>query len=112
MILRAQDASAAAAAKREVLVTTEVVDTRVRISIADSGPGIAPHTMSRLFEPFYTTKPSGKGLGLGLVISQAIVDEFGGRLEAKNSRDTDSGSSGAVFVVELQRVTEKVTTRL
>jgi two-component system C4-dicarboxylate transport sensor histidine kinase DctB len=51
-------------------------------------------------------------LGLGLVISQAIVDEFGGRLEAKNSRDVDSGLGGAVFVVELQRVTEKVTTRL
>ncbi|WP_353556592.1 ATP-binding protein [Paraburkholderia terrae] len=112
LLTNAIDASAAAAARREVLVTTEIVDTRVRISIADSGPGIAPHTMSRLFEPFFTTKPSGKGLGLGLVISQAIVDEFGGRLEAKNSRDVDSGLGGAVFVVELQRVTEKVTTRL
>ncbi|MBN3762089.1 ATP-binding protein [Burkholderia sp. Ac-20365] len=111
LLTNAIDASAAAATRREVLVMTEVVDTLVRISIADSGAGIAPLAMPRLFEPFYTTKPSGKGLGLGLAISQAIVDEFGGRLEAKNSSDPETGLGGAVFIVELQRVTEEVVTK-
>ncbi len=111
LLTNAIDASAHAAMRREVLVTTEVVDTLVRIRFADSGPGIAPHALARLFEPFYTTKPAGKGLGLGLVISQAIVDEFGGRLEARSGGDADSGLGGAVFVVELQRMTEAVETK-
>jgi two-component system sensor kinase FixL len=62
-------------------------DTRshVLFSIRDSGPGIAPALIDRLFEPFVTSKP--EGLGLGLSISRTIVAAHGGRLWAENNAD-------------------------
>jgi C4-dicarboxylate-specific signal transduction histidine kinase len=57
----------------------------LRIIVQDSGSGLSPTDQQRLFEPFYTTKPSGAGLGLGLVISRDIAREFGGDLLAHNA---------------------------
>jgi C4-dicarboxylate-specific signal transduction histidine kinase len=57
---------------------------RVRIDVLDSGPGIGEAALARLFEPFYSTKPQGAGLGLGLAISRDIVHEFGGDITATN----------------------------
>ena len=54
------------------------------IVVRNSGPPIPPDILPRLFEPFVTSKPPGKGLGLGLTISAHIVREFGGRLRARN----------------------------
>jgi len=65
-----------------------------RLSVRDNGAGI--EDLDELFEPFYTTKKAGDGTGLGLAISSGIVNDFGGRLTARNS---DKG--GAVFEVEL-----------
>ncbi|HKL70839.1 sensor histidine kinase [Salibaculum sp.] len=66
----------------------------VRLSLRDNGPGIAD--LDSLFEPFYTTKEPGDGVGLGLAISSGIVNDFGGRLTARNAAD-----GGAVFEVQL-----------
>ena len=55
--------------------------THVLIAVRDSGPGLDPSALNRLFEAFYTTKP--QGLGLGLLISRSIVEAHGGRLWAK-----------------------------
>lgn len=68
----------------------------VRISIRDHGTGIADEVRSHLFEPFYTTKPAGEGLGLGLAISLAIVESYGGTLRTDNAAD-----GGAVFELTL-----------
>ena len=57
----------------------------VRVSVTDRGAGIAPGMMERIFEPFYSTKETG--LGMGLAISQAIIKAHGGRLWAANNPD-------------------------
>ena len=67
----------------------------VRVSVCDSGPGIPDDIRRRLFEPFYTTKPPGKGTGLGLHISHTVVARHGGRI------DVDSSPRGTCFVVTL-----------
>jgi two-component system C4-dicarboxylate transport sensor histidine kinase DctB len=67
-----------------------------RIAISNSGPAIAADVLQRMFEPFVTTKPAGKGLGLGLMLSNHIARSFGGELRARNLTP-----SGAEFVVTL-----------
>src|SRR6056297_115181 len=77
----------------EVMVTgTETV----LISVRDNGIGI--ENLENLFEPFYTTKAPGDGVGLGLAISSGIVTDLGGRLTARNR-----ASGGAVFEIRLPR---------
>jgi two-component system, NtrC family, C4-dicarboxylate transport sensor histidine kinase DctB len=69
---------------------------RCRIAISNSGPAIASDVLQRMFEPFVTTKPAGKGLGLGLMLSNHIARSFGGELRARNLVPC-----GAEFVVLL-----------
>lgn len=64
------------------------------LTIRDNGPGIVD--IDALFEPFYTTKQPGDGVGLGLAISSGIVNELGGRLTARNGQ-----KGGAVFEMQL-----------
>ncbi len=71
----------------------------VLIAVRDNGDGI--EELDRLFEPFYTTKAPGDGVGLGLAISSGIVNDFGGRLTARNAR-----SGGAVFEIILPALRE------
>jgi PAS domain S-box-containing protein len=66
---------------RELLISTGTSDTGdVRVAVRDSGPGLTPAALERLFEPFCTTKPGG--LGLGLSICRSIIEAHGGRLWA------------------------------
>ncbi|WP_116132631.1 ATP-binding protein [Tropicimonas sp. IMCC34043] len=66
------------------------------VSVRDNGHGIAD--LDRLFEPFYTTKQAGDGVGLGLAISSGIINDFGGRLTARNAT-----GGGAVFEIRLPK---------
>ncbi|RVU86048.1 sensor histidine kinase [Leucothrix sargassi] len=59
-------------------------DTTAQLSVSDTGHGIPESTLKELFEPFYSTKPSGIGMGLGLAISSNIITEVGGTLTAEN----------------------------
>ena len=79
-------------------ITTSVNESRDRIvaTVRDTGTGIPEDTLSRIFEPFYTTKEVGKGTGLGLAIAYGIVQEHGGQIIAANHP-----GGGAVFTVEL-----------
>jgi len=65
--------------RRELTVSTELAeDGVITISVADSGPGIAPELADRLFQPFVTTK--AQGMGVGLSICRSIVEAHSGRL--------------------------------
>ncbi len=76
------------AAPRELLISTKQDHTGVLVAVHDSGPGIHPEHLDRVFNSFYTTKPSGTGMGLS--ICRSIVDAHGGRLwaEANEPRGT------------------------
>lgn len=91
----APDDARNAAAPRLVLAARRQ-GARVRIGLRDNGPGIAAEALPHLFEPFYSTKANSEGLGLGLAISRAIVESFGGRLDAANPE-----GGGAEFVIIL-----------
>jgi PAS domain S-box-containing protein len=69
---------------------------RIFASVRDTGLGMSADALSRLFEPFYTTKEVGKGTGLGLAIAYGIVQEHGGHITAANHPE-----GGAVVTVEL-----------
>jgi PAS domain S-box-containing protein len=73
---------------RTIAIATGTVEeggrTYVRIAVEDSGPGIAPEILPRLFNSFVTTKARGKGTGLGLRICRRILEEMGGRISAAN----------------------------
>jgi len=82
--------------EKHIEVSLEQFDDRVRLSLRDTGPGIAAEDLPRVFEPFYTTKQRGQGLGLGLSISHRIIENLGGTLSAANHP-----GGGAVFTLEL-----------
>ena len=64
----------------DLFVSTKLVGDEIITSIRDTGTGMDPETVSRIFDPFYTTKESGKGTGLGLAIAAQIVEQHGGRI--------------------------------
>ena len=79
-----------------LVVTTAATGDLAHVTFTDSGPGIAPEVLTRVFDPFFTTGEVGEGAGLGLSIAYGIVSEHGGRLWAESPT-----GGGARFVVEL-----------
>ena len=57
---------------------------RLRVTIEDNGPGIPPESLERVFEPFFTTREIGQGLGLGLSVSYSVIERHGGVLRAES----------------------------
>jgi signal transduction histidine kinase len=76
--------------------STSPAKNSIEITVADNGPGIPPEIRDKIFEPFFSGREAGRGLGLGLAKCWRIVTLHGGQIEV---RDTPGG--GATFVVRL-----------
>jgi len=79
-----------------IVVRTEAAGPHVRLSVTDNGPGISPENLAKIFEPLFTTKASGVGLGLPTV--RTIVEQHGGTIDVDSTVDV-----GTTFVVWLPR---------
>ena len=91
MLNAIQALEAVAVESRELLISSSKNEpSSVAISVRDSGPGLSSESLSRLFDPFYTTKPDG--MGMGLSICQSIIESHGGRIWA-----TANVPNGATF---------------
>ena len=71
-----------------------------RLEVADDGGGMTPEVMARMFDPFFTTRGVGQGMGLGLAICHAIVTAHGGTISA-----TSQPGKGTTFQVDLPQAT-------
>lgn len=87
--------------ERIVTITVERDAAFVRIVIADNGPGIPPETREKIFTPFFTTKKSGEGIGLGLAIVDNIIHSMGGAIEVG-----DNSPHGTRFTLTLPSAPE------
>ena len=79
---------------RPVMISTRTTDSYIYISVQDLAKGITPDQLEKLFEPFYTSKSTG--LGMGLSISRTIIETHGGQLWAESD-----GSAGTQFYLKL-----------
>jgi signal transduction histidine kinase len=97
LLMNAIDAVAAMPPeRRRVRVRATQGDGIVRLAVSDTGPGIPSNRLSQIFEPFYTTKSEGSGMGMGLAIARSIVEAHAGRIAAENN---DSGGATVWFTV-------------
>jgi two-component system NtrC family sensor kinase len=79
-----------------VSVDTKKVDSKVEILVKDNGVGIPQKVVDKIFQPFFTTKPTGQGTGLGLSLSYDIVKAHGGEIQVQSKEN-----QGTEFTVVL-----------
>jgi C4-dicarboxylate-specific signal transduction histidine kinase len=79
-----------------ITVRGSAVDEMVTVEVADNGPGVAPEIMNRVFEPFFTTRDVGAGMGMGLSICHTIMESHQGSIRVGNR-----AGGGAVFTITL-----------
>ena len=87
-----------------ITVSSTLTSTRlgnIEITVKDNGSGILAEDLPHIFDPFYTRKLSGKGLGLGLSLAYNIIKDFGGSIRAESIQD-----QGSEFIVSLQQGTQ------
>jgi PAS domain S-box-containing protein len=93
LILNARDAMPSGG---QLTIQTRLVDTSLVVDFRDTGEGIAPENIARIYDPFFTTKEVGQGTGLGLALSYGIIQEHGGRIFAESRP-----GEGAHFTIKL-----------
>src|SRR5688500_4640947 len=79
-----------------VTVSTKKLGDRIEIKVSDNGNGIPQKVLDKIFQPFFTTKPTGQGTGLGLSLSYDIIKGHGGEIKV----DTKEGE-GSEFLIQL-----------
>jgi len=79
-----------------VSVSTKKIDGHISIHVKDNGNGIPQNVVDKIFQPFFTTKPTGQGTGLGLSLSYDIIKAHGGTLKVESKE-----GAGTEFVVQL-----------
>ena len=85
-----------AAYEPTVTVSTRRMDKKVEIRVKDNGNGIPQKVVDKIFQPFFTTKPTGQGTGLGLSLSYDIVKAHGGEIKVKTKE-----GEGSEFIIML-----------
>ena len=96
LVVNAEQAMSTANEGGQLTVKAAEQDDHVRITIQDNGPGIAPEHLDKVFVPFFTTRPGGKGTGLSLSICHNLVEDHGGRIRVDGQLQP-----GAAFHVDL-----------
>ena len=79
-----------------VLISTKKINGKIEIRVTDNGNGIPRKVLDKIFQPFFTTKPTGQGTGLGLSLSYDIIKAHGGEIKV----ETNEGE-GAEFIIQL-----------
>jgi PAS domain S-box-containing protein len=87
----------------QLRIRTESVDSKVEITVQDTGTGISRENIKKIYDPFFTTKAVGKGTGLGLAVSYGIVQEHGGNISVESKL-----GHGTAFKLELPLVRKTV----
>ena len=98
LVLNAFDAASERDGLREVSVSMDVGSDQVTVAVCDSGDGIDPVTIPQIFEPFFSTKPNG--MGMGLTIARSIIKAHGGQISAR--RNPERGSTFEIALPALQ----------
>jgi two-component system, NtrC family, sensor kinase len=89
-----------------VSVSTKKINDKIEIRVADNGNGIPQKVVDKIFQPFFTTKPTGQGTGLGLSLSYDIVKAHGGELKvetlsAEAAAQAGKEGEGSEFIIQL-----------
>jgi signal transduction histidine kinase len=80
-----------------IAVTTKKVNNKIEIKVSDNGNGISQNIVDKIFHPFFNTKPTGQGTGLGLSLSYDIVKAHGGEIKVESKED-----EGSEFIIKLR----------
>ena len=105
LVVNAEQALEEVGQKRRLLILrTRAARRGVTVSVYDSGPGISPSNLSRIFDPFWTTKAPNEGTGLGLSLVHRIVSEHGGEVDVQSQV-----GEGTLFMVHLPRITRRIS---
>jgi signal transduction histidine kinase len=102
IIINAETGMKSAHGAGSLLIKTEAIESIIRVSFTDDGPGIAEANLTRLFDPFFSTREVGQGIGLGLSVCYGVITEHNGQIYARSQP-----GHGATFVIELPVIAEE-----
>ena len=103
LIINARDAMFAGG---EIVLTTALDDDKAVIEVSDTGSGIEPENLTKIYDPFFTTKGVGSGTGLGLAVSYGIVQEHAGTIQATS--EVGEGTTFRLVFSVAQKQTERI----